>query len=161
MAGIFGLFKKKTFELAAPMRGECVPLSRVPDPTFAEEILGKGIAIIPTDGNVYAPADGEITMAFPTGHAVAMTTADGVEILVHIGLETVSLEGKPFTMHVKDGQAVKKGDLMIEADLDAIRAAGCETITPMIVCNVDAYSDAESLTDRQVAPGDVIVRIKP
>lgn len=121
------------------MKGECVPLSRVPDPTFADGLLGKGVAIIPADGNVYAPADGEVTMAFQTGHAVAMTTADGIEVLVHIGLETVSLEGKPFTMHVVDGQKVSKGDLMIEADLDAIRAAGREIITPVVVCNADAF----------------------
>lgn len=143
------------------MKGECVPLSRVPDPTFADGLLGKGVAIIPADGNVYAPADGEVTMAFQTGHAVAMTTADGVEVLVHIGLETVSLEGKPFTMHVVDGQKVSKGDLMIEADLDAIRAAGREIITPVVVCNADAFSEVETFAGRQVAPEDEVITVKP
>ena len=143
------------------MKGECVPLSRVPDPTFAAGLLGKGVAIIPADGNVYAPADGEVTMAFQTGHAVAMTTADGIEVLVHIGLETVSLEGKPFTMHVVDGQKVSKGDLMIEADLDAIRAAGREIITPVVVCNADAFSEVETLAGRQVAPEDEVITVKP
>lgn len=161
MAGIFGLFKKKTFGLAAPMEGECVPLGRVPDPTFADGLLGKGVAIIPADGNVYAPADGEVTMAFQTGHAVAMTTADGIEVLIHIGLETVSLEGKPFTMHVVDGQKVGKGDLMIEADLDAIRAAGREIITPVVVCNADAFSEVGTLAGRQVAPGDEVITVNP
>ena len=161
MAGIFSLFKKKTFGLAAPMKGECVPLSRVPDPTFADGLLGKGVAIIPADGNVYAPADGEVTMAFQPGHAVAMTPADGIEVLVHIGLETVSLEGKPFTMHVVDGQKVSKGDLMIEADLDAIRAAGREIITPVVVCNADAFSEVETLAGRQVAPEDEVITVKP
>lgn len=143
------------------MKGECVPLSRVPDPTFADGLLGKGVAIIPADGNVYAPADGEVTMAFQTGHAVAMTTADGIEVLVHIGLETVSLEGKPFTMHVVDGQKVSKGDLMIEADLDAIRAAGREIITPVVVCNADEFSEVETLVGRQVAPEDEVITVKP
>ena len=143
------------------MKGECVPLSRVPDPTFADGLLGKGVAIIPADGNVYAPADGEVTMAFQTGHAVAMTTADGIEVLVHIGLETVSLEGKPFTMHVVDGQKVSKGDLIIEADLDAIRAAGREIITPGGVCNADAFSEVETLAGRQVAPEDEVITVKP
>ncbi|MGM9612010.1 MAG: PTS glucose transporter subunit IIA [Butyricicoccus sp.] len=161
MAGIFGLFKKKMFALAAPMKGECVPLSQVPDPTFADGLVGKGAAIIPADGKVYAPADGEITMAFQTGHAVAMTTADGIEVLIHIGLETVSLEGAPFTVHVVDGQKVKKGDLLIEADLDAIRAAGRETITPMVVCNADAYASVDSSTGRTVQPGDEIITVKP
>lgn len=100
-------------------------------------------------------------MAFQTGHAVAMTTADGIEVLVHIGLETVSLEGKPFTMHVVDGQKVSKGDLMIEADLDAIRAAGREIITPVVVCNADAFSEVETLAGRQVAPEDEVITVKP
>ena len=107
------------------------------------------------------PADGEVTMAFQTGHAVAMTTADGIEVLIHIGLETVSLEGKPFTMHVVDGQKVGKGDLMIEADLDAIRAAGREIITPVVVCNADAFSEVGTLAGRQVAPGDEVITVNP
>lgn len=143
------------------MKGECVPLGQVPDPTFADGLLGKGAAIIPTDGKVYAPADGEITMAFQTGHAVAMTTTDGIEVLIHIGLETVSLDGAPFTVHVTDGQKVNKGDLLIEADLDAIRAAGRETITPIVVCNTDAYASVDSSTGHSVQPGDEIITIKP
>lgn len=160
MAGIFGLFKKKPIAVAAPVQGECVELSRVPDPTFADGILGKGVAIIPENGRVVAPADGEITTMFPTGHAFTMTSADGAEILVHIGLETVSLNGAPFTAHVKDGQKVKKGELIVEADLDAIRQAGCEIITPVVVCNPDDYAQVNCLTGKKVAAGDDIVHLE-
>ena len=159
MAGIFGMFKKKPIVLSAPVEGECVPLSRVPDPTFADEILGKGVATIPANGRVCAPADGEITTMFSTGHAFAMTTTEGVEVLVHVGLETVSLQGVPFTVHVQDGQKVKKGDLVLEADLDAIRKEGREIITPVVVCNPDAYGSIEGLTGKKVSQGDEIIHI--
>lgn len=108
--GIFSnLFKKESgISIGAPVAGKCVSIKEVPDPTFADEILGKGVAVIPTDGKVYAPADGVITTLFPTGHAVAMTTDDGVEILVHVGLDTVSLEGKAFTIHAQTDAKVKK-----------------------------------------------------
>ena len=107
--GFFDRFKKdKGIELTAPMKGKCVSIKEVPDPTFAEEILGKGIAVIPQDGHVYAPADGKISTVFPTGHAVGITTADGAEILIHIGLDTVELKGEPFEQKVKEGQDVKK-----------------------------------------------------
>ena len=97
----------------------------------------EGIAVIPQDGHVYAPADGKISTVFPTGHAVGITTADGAEILIHIGLDTVELKGEPFEQKVKEGQDVKKGDLLVVADLDKIKASGRETITPMIICNSD------------------------
>ena len=107
--GFFDRFKKdKGIELTAPMKGKCVSIKEVPDPTFAEEILGKGIAVIPQDGHVYAPADGKISTVFPTGHAVGITTADGAEILIHIGLDTVELKGEPFEQKVKEGQDVKR-----------------------------------------------------
>ena len=139
--GFFDRFKKdKGIELTAPMKGKCVSIKEVPDPTFAEEILGKGIAVIPQDGHVYAPADGKISTVFPTGHAVGITTADGAEILIHIGLDTVELKGEPFEQKVKEGQDVKKGDLLVVADLDKIKASGRETITPMIICNCLLYT---------------------
>ena len=96
---------------------------------------------------------------FSTGHAFAMTTTEGVEVLVHVGLETVSLQGVPFTVHVQDGQKVKKGDLVLEADLDAIRKEGREIITPVVVCNPDAYGSIEGLTGKKVSQGDEIIHI--
>ena len=108
--GLFDLFKKKDngVALGAPMKGKCVSIREVPDPTFGEEILGKGIAIIPSDGRVYAPADGGDQHGIPDGHAVGMTAA-GAELLIHIGLDTVELNGAPFTIKVSADQTVKKG----------------------------------------------------
>lgn len=160
--GIFSnLFKKESgISIGAPVAGKCVSIKEVPDPTFADEILGKGVAVIPTDGKVYAPADGVITTLFPTGHAVAMTTDDGVEILVHVGLDTVSLEGKAFTIHAQTDAKVKKGDLLLEADLKFIEEAGLKIITPIVICNADEFPVIEGMTDKDVVPGDEIIKIQ-
>lgn len=160
--GLFDMFKKKDAQIAlgAPMKGKCVSITEVPDPTFGEEILGKGIAIIPADGHVYAPADGTISTVFPTGHAVGVTTPDGAELLIHIGLDTVELKGEPFEIRVENGQSVKKGDLLIVADLEKIREAGKETITPLVICNSDAYAKVETFTGRDVEAGDEVVKLE-
>ena len=107
---MFGLFKSKEKGsiLHSPCNGKVVPITEVPDPTFAEKILGDGFAVIPAEGKVYAPADGEITMVFDTLHAVTMTTTQGIEVLIHIGLDTVNLKGEPFTAHVKAGEPSKE-----------------------------------------------------
>ncbi len=158
--GLFDAFKKKEMVISAPLKGRCVSLKEVSDPTFAEEILGKGVAIIPTDGKIYAPAAGVVTTIFPTGHAVGMTTRDGVELLIHVGIDTVALKGDGFIIHGKEEQKVEKGDLLIEADLDKIKAAGYEVITPVIVCNTDEYLDIIGHTDKEVSAGDDIISIK-
>lgn len=159
--GLFDKFKKKDTAvlLGAHMKGKCVSIKEVPDPTFGEEILGKGIAVIPSDGRVYAPADGVISTVFPTGHAVGMTTPDGTELLIHIGLDTVELKGEPFEIRVQNEQNVKKGDLLIAADLEKIRAAGKDIITPMVICNSDAYSSIEAFTGKEVEPGDDVMKL--
>lgn len=160
--GLFNnLFKKESgISLAAPMAGRCVSIKEVPDPTFADEILGKGVAVIPTEGKVYAPANGVITTVFSTGHALAMTTDEGAEILIHVGLETVSLEGKPFTIHTQTDAKVQKGDLLIEADLKAIEEAGLKIITPMVICNTDEFSEVNGITDKEVVPGDEVLKLQ-
>lgn len=158
--GLFdNLFGKKGNEIASPVSGKAVALSEVPDPTFAEGILGQGVAVIPSEGKFYAPADGEITTLFPTGHAFAMATDKGVDLLVHIGLETVGLKGSAFTIHGKEDSRVKKGDLIIEADLEVIKAAGLNTITPVIVCNSDDFKAVEAKTG-SVAHGDTVLSLK-
>ena len=133
---------------------------RVSDPTFGEEILGKGVAIQPEDGKIYAPADGTIEMLFDTKHAVSMTTTEGVELLVHIGLDTVALKGEHFTAHKGNGDAVKKGDLLISVDLEAVKAAGYDVITPMVVCNTSDYQTVEAVTGSDVNPGDTVLILK-
>lgn len=132
---MFGLFHKKeqkALELGAPVSGQAVPLQEVSDPTFGGEILGKGVAVRPTDGRIYAPADGEITLLFDTLHALSMTTDTGAELLLHIGTGHRCIKGCAFKAHVKTGDKVRKGDLLLEADLNAIREAGYDVITPMI-----------------------------
>ena len=146
-------------KLYAPMNGKAVPITEVPDPTFAEGLLGDGIAIIPTEGKIYSPVDGTVETMFSTGHACALKSSTGVEILIHVGLETVGLNGGPFTIHCKDGDQVKKGQLLWEADLDAIQAAGLPIITPVLVCNVDDYSAIEKFTG-DVTNDDVVVSLK-
>ena len=126
-------------ELKAPVAGQAVPISEVSDPTFGEEILGKGIAIRPTGNQVCAPCDGTVDMMFETGHAVSMTGANGAEILIHIGLETVTLKGKHFTVHAANGDSVKAGQLLIEFDREAIAAEGYDLITPIVLCNSDRF----------------------
>lgn len=137
--------------------GEAVPLSQVNDPTFAEEILGKGLAIRPAEGKVFAPFDGTVETVFETKHAMGLRSDDGLELLIHVGLETVNLNGKYFTAHVTDGQRIHRGDLLLEFDRDAIAAAGCETITPVIVSNTDDYSEIRTVTGRLVGPEDPVL----
>ena len=157
--GLFDVFKKKGIVLGAPLEGECVSLKQVNDPTFSEEILGKGIAIVPADGKVYAPANGEISTVFPTGHALGLTTEDGVEVLIYIGLDTVKLNGQHFTIRANAGDKVSKGDLLIEADIEQIKAAGYDVITPMIICNTTDYASVEGKTGKTVKPGDDCLEI--
>lgn len=156
---MFGGKSVTAYELGSPAKGKAVPLSEVNDPTFADEILGKGAAVIPEEGRICAPADGTVGMMFETKHAVSLTTEYGAEILVHVGLDTVELKGKFYEAHVKAGDVVKKGDLLISFDIDKVRAAGYDVITPVLVCNTDDYSSVEAVTGNSVAVGDTIVNI--
>lgn len=126
-------------DIFCPLKGEIKPLAEVNDPTFSGEILGKGVAIVPSEGKLYAPFDGEVSMVFETRHAIGLVK-DDVEMLIHIGLETVSLEGKYFEAKVQAGDKIKKGDLLIEFDLEAIAKEGFDTITPVIVSNADDFA---------------------
>ena len=153
------LFGKKIDDLYAPMAGKAVPITEVPDPTFAEGMLGNGIAIEPADGKVYAPCDATVDMMFTTGHAVSLVADDGAEVLIHVGLETVSLEGKPFTVHVANGDKVTKGQLLIEVDLEAVKAAGLPTITPMLICNTDDYPTFNTFVGKDVTNNDVVIAL--
>lgn len=146
-------------QICAPCAGKLSALQEVKDPTFSAGILGQGVAIVPSDGRFYAPADGTVATVFPTGHAAAIRTADGAEVLLHIGLDTVKLKGKHFTIHAEEGQQVKKGDLLLEADLEAVRAAGYDTATPIVICNSDAFDKIEISGAEEVSAGDEILRL--
>ncbi|MCI8356489.1 MAG: PTS glucose transporter subunit IIA [Lachnospiraceae bacterium] len=156
--GLFG--KNDGIRLVSPTDGKLVSIKEVSDPTFSEEILGKGVAVIPSDGKFCAPADGTVTTVFPTGHAAAVTTEEGVEVLIHIGLDTVKLDGKHFTIRTEEGKKVKAGDVLIEADLEKIKEEGYDIITPVIICNSDDFSSIEPEAPAQVGRGDYIVTLK-
>ena len=153
------LFGKKTDDFYAPMAGKAVPITEVPDPTFAEGMLGNGIAIEPAEGKVFAPCDATVDMMFTTGHAVSLVADFGAEILIHVGLETVGLEGKPFTIHCQNGDKVQKGQLLIEVDLEAVKAAGLNTITPMLICNTDDYPTFNTFVGKDVTNEDVVIAL--
>ena len=145
--------------VASPVSGKVVPLEAVPDPTFAQGILGPGAAVEPSEGRIVAPADGTIDIMFDTGHAVSMTTADGAELLIHVGIDTVQLEGKHYKACCKAGQQVKKGDVLIEFDPAAIKAEGYQIVTPILVCNPDAFT-VEPAASGTVAAGDALLTLK-
>lgn len=130
-----------SIEIPAPLSGQIHPLSAVNDPTFAQEILGKGCAIEPSEGKVIAPVDATVAMMFETGHAVSLETSDGVELLIHVGLDTVMLKGAHYTPHCTTGDKVNAGDTLLTFDIEAIRAAGYDVITPVLVCNADDFKE--------------------
>ena len=146
--------------LAACLTGTVVPLADVKDEAFASGALGDGIAIEPTDGELVAPADGEISSTFETHHAVGMTTADGAELLMHIGIDTVKLGGKHFTYLVNEGDKVKKGQPLIRFELEAIKAEGYPVTTPLIVCNTDDYAAVAAKASGTVKQGDALLELK-
>lgn len=145
--------------ICAPVAGEAVAINQVSDPTFGEEILGKGIAIKPTAGKVVAPCDATVDMMFDTGHAVSLVADFGAEILIHVGLDTVNLKGKHYTVIAKNGDKVKKGDLLMEFDVEAIKAEGYDVITPVVICNSADYTTFKTFVDKTVATGDVVIEL--
>lgn len=158
--GIFGnILKKPEIAISSPVSGKCIRIQEVNDPTFAEEMLGAGIAVVPDNGIIRSPEDGEITTAFPTGHAVGLTTKDGVELLIHIGLDTVRLNGQFFKLCVAEGDSVKKGDILIEADLEKIKDAGYDVTTPVIICNTTDYKEIKKAEPCLIKEQDTIFRL--
>ncbi len=150
----------KTITLYSHMNGTAVKLEDVEDEVFSQKILGEGAAVEPSEGKLYAPCDGKIDSVFDTKHAVNMVSSDGVEILLHIGIDTVKLGGQYFEAHVSDGQEVKKGDLLISFDMDKIKAAGYKVTTPIIIGNTDDYASVEPVAQNSVSAGDMILKIK-
>lgn len=152
--------QEKTYMLGAVAKGKTVDLKKVNDPAFSLGMLGQGIAIIPSEGKIYAPADGEITMVFETLHAVSMTADSEAEILVHVGLDTAELKGEGFEAHVKAGDKVKKGDLLVSVDLALFQSAGYDIMTVILVCNPEKYAAVEGFAGREVVPGEDVVEIR-
>ena len=144
----------------SPIKGNIVKLESVKDEAFSSGAMGKGIAIEPTEGKVYAPFDGIIETAFPTKHAIGFTSDKGVELLIHVGMDTVKLGGAHFISHIEEGQKVKKGDLLLEFDMEKIRDEGYPTITPVIVTNSDDYTDISLTSSSSVNVGDSLIDVK-
>lgn len=143
--------------IASPISGKVVKLENVPDEVFASGAMGKGIAVDPAEGVVTAPASGEITLVFPTGHAIGMRTENGAEILIHVGMDTVSLEGNGFNTLVKVGDKVQAGQKLLEFDLDTIRKANLPVISPIIVTNSSDYEDVLTTQETQITTGDYLL----
>lgn len=143
------LFKRKgssdggTVKLSNPVKGQIIKLEDVPDEVFAQKMLGEGFAIDPAEGAVYAPVDGEVKVLFPTLHAVAIETSEGLELLIHIGIDTVELNGEGFTSNIKLGDKVKKGDLLVNFDIETIKKGGKSPITPVIITNMDKVENLD------------------
>ncbi len=153
--------EKKETALYAPMKGKISHISEAKDEAFSQGLLGNGIVIEPEDGKVYAPADASVSVLFPTLHAIGLETDTGTEILIHIGLNTVELNGEGFKAHVKQGDRVKKGDLLIEADLVFIKGKNLCTQTPMIITNTDAMGEFVFSETDEVQPGDLVLTVYP
>ena len=152
--------KLKDVVLGAHMNGRMLLMTEVQDEAFASCALGDGVAIEPSEGKLYAPADAMVVNVFDTKHAIGLAIGDEMELLLHVGIDTVKLGGKHFEAHVKEGQEVKKGDLLVSFDMDAIKKEGYLCTTPMIVCNTDEYSSIKPLVTGEVKAGQNLLDVK-
>ncbi|EGR92317.1 MULTISPECIES: PTS transporter subunit IIBC [Streptococcus] len=153
-------FKGVTEEVYSVADGQVIALEQVKDPVFAQKMMGDGFAVEPANGNIVSPVSGTVSSIFPTKHALGLVTEAGLEVLVHIGLDTVSLEGKPFTVHVSEGQKVAAGDLLVTADLDAIRAAGRETSTVVVFTNGDVLKSVKLEQTGSLAAKTAVAKVE-
>ena len=164
-ASILGKFGGKNKQAAepltvyAPFGGNAIAMEEIPDPVFSEGILGKGCGLEPAEETVCAPFNGTVTQVIDTKHAVGVTSKDGVELLIHVGMDTVAMNGEGFTNTVKEGQEVKKGDLILTMDLDKVRAAGHPTTIMTIVTNGDDYASVETIAEGDIALGADLLKI--
>lgn len=149
------------FSIVSPLKGEVVPLNQVKDATFAKGILGDGVAIAPAGGVVVSPIDGEVKVAFPTGHAYGLVSASGVEILIHIGMDTVELNGEGFKPLVKTGDKVRKGQPLVEVDWDLLKSKGYEIVTPVVVSNGAKFAGVNDKSSGKIATGDPLYTVAP
>ncbi|MNJ47584.1 PTS system beta-glucoside-specific EIIBCA component [compost metagenome] len=144
----------------APANGQIIPLSQVNDPAFSTEAMGKGIAIIPSDGKIYSPISGVVSLMFRTGHAISVTSDHNLEVLIHVGLDTVKLKGTHFIKHAEQGQRIERGDLLIEFDIPKILEAGYDITTPIIITNSESYQSFELTEKADISTNDVLLTIK-
>ena len=149
-------------EIGSPLAGKLVPLSEVPDKTFAEGIVGQGVGIIPSEGIVKAPFQGTVSAITDSRHAIGLTSDQGIELLIHIGIDTVELGGDGFELLVKAGQTVKKGDTLLLFDMEKIKKAGYDLISPVLITNTGAYDSVKSAGDKEMVYfSDSVLQITP
>lgn len=162
--GLFDFFKKKKdsedyFEIYSPLNGTIIPIEEIPDEAFAEKIIGDGVGLIPTGDTIYAPCDADDISIFDTNHAISFETSNGLELIVHFGIDTVKLDGQGFERLVEDGQSVKKGDALVKFDLEYIKANAKSHKTPVIISNMDIVAELVKTTG-VVSAGDVLLKVK-
>ena len=145
--------------VASPVTGQAEDLSQVNDEVFSQKMMGDGAAIVPSDGTIYAPVDGEITVAYATKHAYGLTSKDGAEVLIHVGLDTVNLKGEHFESFVEQGQKVKQGDKLGTIDLDAVKKAGYDTTVMVVITNTNSYAAVKQVTEGSVEHGDSLIAL--
>lgn len=158
--GIFGFGKKQNKnEFACPIKGRVEDLSNTPDEAFAGKMMGDGVVIFPEEGVVYAPSDIEVSFVFPTKHALGLRTEEGLELLIHVGIETVKLDGEGFNVFVKEGDKVKKGDKLMEFDLETITQKASSIATPVIVTNLSPKQSVEVLKQGSTLVGEQLFKV--
>ena len=148
----------ETLEIAAPVEGKAYPLNEVQDEVFASEALGKGIAILPSKGEVVAPADCTVSVLYPTLHAIGLKLADDTELLIHIGMDTVAMNGDGFTKHVNEGDSIKKGTPIVSFDIDKIKAAGHDTTVSVLISNTGDFASVEGIPAEHADLGQVVIK---
>jgi PTS system beta-glucosides-specific IIC component len=151
--------KNRMQEVVSPLKGKVIPLNQVEDAAFSSEALGKGIAIEPSEGKVVSPVNGIVTTLFRTKHAIGITSDNGVEILIHVGMDTVKLDGEHFTAHIKQGDTVKAGDLLVEFDIAKIKAAGCAVTTPIVITNSGDYADVTPTVKEAIEQKETLLTV--
>ncbi|MFD2370110.1 PTS glucose transporter subunit IIA [Brevibacillus sp. GCM10020057] len=153
LRSLFSRKKQQEVTFLAPLTGTVVPLSEVPDPVFSQKVVGDGAAIQPSEGLLLSPIDARVTHLFPTHHAIGLTSDTGLEILIHIGIDTVKLQGKGFTPFVSVGDQVKAGDKLIQFDPAVLQESGCPTVTPIVITNGDVVAEKNVVAKTTVQAG--------
>ena len=152
-------FKKKVIDILSPVNGELISIEDVPDAMFKGGMLGKGVAVIPEENEICAPVQGIVTTIFPTGHAIGMTTSEGIELLIHVGINTVNLGGVGFEMKVQKGYGVKAGNVLLTVDVSELKRQGYRSETPIIICNPDNFKEIICTSPGKVKKGDLIMKV--
>ena len=145
--------------IVMPLKGPLIALEDVDDKVFSSGVVGQGVAIVPEDGALYSPMDGYVANTFEGGHAIGLRSDAGAEILIHIGIDTVQLQGEHFTLHVEEGQRIAAGQLLIEFNIEAIQQAGYQLVTPVVITNAEAYQRVAPLPVKQQQPGEPIIML--